>query len=79
MNLMTNTQHYPKWTAYLKDRQPKTLIVWGRNDPIILPAGAEFVKQVVPTAKLRYFEASHFALDENTDAIAEAIIETFSR
>ncbi len=79
MNLMTNIQHYPEWTAYLKDRQPKTLIVWGRNDPIILPAGAEFVKQVVPTAKLHYFEASHFALDENADAITEAIIETFSR
>ena len=34
----------------------ETLIVWGRNDPLVLPAGAEFVKQ------LRYFDASHFAL-----------------
>ncbi len=79
MNLTTNIQHYPEWTAYLKDRQPKTLIVWGRNDPLILPAAAEFVKQVVPAADLRYFDAGHFALDENADAIAEAIIETFSR
>jgi len=79
MNLTTNIQHYPEWTAYLKDRQPKTLIVWGRNDPLILPAAAEFVKQVVPAADLRYFDASHFALDENADAIAAAIIETFSR
>jgi pimeloyl-ACP methyl ester carboxylesterase len=79
MNLTTNIQHYPEWTAYLKDRQPKTLIVWGRNDPILLPAAAEFVKQVVPAAELRYFDASHFALDENATAIAEAIIETFSR
>ena len=47
--------------------------------PLILPAAAEFVKQDVPTADLRYFDASHFALDENADAIAEAIIETFSR
>ena len=39
MNLTTNIQHYPEWTAYLKDRQPKTLIVWGRNDPLILPGG----------------------------------------
>jgi pimeloyl-ACP methyl ester carboxylesterase len=79
MNLTTNIQHYPEWTAYLKDRQPKTLIVWGRNDPLILPGAAEFVKQVVPAADLRYFDASHFALDENADAIAEALIETFSR
>jgi pimeloyl-ACP methyl ester carboxylesterase len=79
MNLTTNIQRYPEWTAYLTDRQPKTLIVWGRNDPLILPAAAEFVKQVVPAADLRYFNASHFALDENANAIAEAIIETFSR
>jgi pimeloyl-ACP methyl ester carboxylesterase len=46
MNLTTNIQHYPEWTAYLKDRQPKTLIVWGRNDPLILPAAAEFVSRL---------------------------------
>ena len=66
-------------TAYLKDRQPKTLIVWGRNDPLLLPEAAEFVKQVVPTADLRYYDGGHFVLDEYADAIAEAIIETFSR
>jgi len=78
MNLTTNIQQYPEWTAYLKDRQPKTLIVWGRNDPLILPAAAEFVKQVVPAADLRFYDGGHFVLDEYADAIAEAIIETFS-
>ena len=77
MNLTTNIKHYPEWTAYLKDRQPKTLIVWGRNDPLILPVAAEFVKQVVPAADLRYFDGGHFVLDEYADAVAEAIIETF--
>jgi pimeloyl-ACP methyl ester carboxylesterase len=79
MNLATNIPHYPEWAAYLKDRQPKTLIVWGRNDPLMLPAAAEFVKQVVPAADLRFFDSGHFVLDENADAVAEAIIETFSR
>ena len=79
MNITTNIPHYPEWTAYLKDRQPKTLIVWGRNDPLILPAAAEFVKQVLPAADLRYFDGGHFVLDENAGAVAEAIIDTFSR
>ena len=78
MNLTTNIQHYPEWTAYLKARQPKTLLVWGRNDPLILPPAAEFVKSVVPSADLRYFDGGHFVLDEHVDAIAEAIIETFA-
>jgi pimeloyl-ACP methyl ester carboxylesterase len=79
MNITTNIPLYPEWAAYLKDLQPKTLIVWGRNDPIILPPAAEFVKRIVPAADLRYFDASHFVLDENADAIGEAIVETFSR
>ncbi len=79
MNLAANAQHYPEWNAYLKNRQPKTLIVWGRNDPLFVPAAAELVKQNVPTAEVRHFDGGHFVLDENADAIAEAIIETFSR
>jgi len=79
MNLTANIAHYGPWADYLRDRQPKTLIVWGRNDPLILPTAAEFVKQVVPAADLRYFDSGHFVLDENAAAIAEAIIETFSR
>jgi pimeloyl-ACP methyl ester carboxylesterase len=58
---------------------PKTLIVRGRNDPLILPAAAEFVKQVVPAAHLHYFDGGHFVLDDYANVIAEAIIETFSR
>jgi hypothetical protein len=79
MNLATNIQHYPEWTAYLKDPAAEDAHRLGRNDPLILPAAAEFVKQVVPTAELRYFDGGHFVLDQYTDAIAEAIIETFSR
>jgi len=78
LNLTTNIQHYPEWAAYLKERQPNTLIVWGRNDSLILPPAAEFVKSIVPAADLRYFDGGHFVLDEYVDAIAEAIIARFS-
>ena len=79
MNLATNIQLYPRWATYLKDRKPKALILWGRNDPLFTPAAPEFVKQILPAAELRYFDGGHFVLDEYTDAMAEAIIETFSR
>jgi len=78
MNLAANVPHYPEWNAYLKHRQPKTLVVWGRNDPLLMPAAAELVKQDVPTAEVSYFDGGHFVLDEYADAIADAIIETFS-
>ena len=43
------------------------------------PTNAESVKQAVPMAEVRYFDGGHFMLDEYSDAVAEAIIETFSR
>jgi len=49
------------------------------HDPLIPTPGADVVKQVVPAAELPYFDGGHFVLDEFADAIAEAIIETFSR
>ena len=79
MNMEANFPHYPEWTAYLKDRQPKTLIVWGRSDPLLLPAAAEFMKHVLPAADLRFFDGGHYVLDEYAGEIAEAIIETFAR
>ena len=79
MNMEANFPRYPEWNAYLRDRQPKTLIVWGRNDPFLLPAAAELVKHEVPGATVHYFDAGHFALDEHADAIADAVIETFGR
>jgi hypothetical protein len=48
MTLAKNIQHYPEWAVYLKDLQPKQLLVWGRNDPLFLPAAAEVVKRLVP-------------------------------
>ena len=78
LNLTTNIQHYSEWAGYLKKWQPKTLIVWGRNDPLILPPAAEFVKSVVPAADLRYFDGGHFVLDEYAEAVAGAIATTFS-
>jgi pimeloyl-ACP methyl ester carboxylesterase len=79
MNMSANVPHYPEWNAYLKDRQPKTLVLWGRNDPFLVPAAAEAVKLDVPTADVRYFDGGHFALDENADAFASAVIDTFCR
>jgi pimeloyl-ACP methyl ester carboxylesterase len=78
MNVTANIPHYPEWNAYLKDRQPKSLIVWGRNDPVFSSAAPEIIKQALPAAELRYFDGGHFVLDEYADAIAEAIIGTFS-
>jgi hypothetical protein len=41
----SNPPQYPKWHDYFRKHQPPTLIVWGKNDPIFPPAGAEPYKK----------------------------------
>ena len=36
----SNPPLYPEWQKYLRDNQPPTLIVWGKNDEIFPAAGA---------------------------------------
>jgi pimeloyl-ACP methyl ester carboxylesterase len=79
MDFASNFRHYPEWNAFLKNRQPKALILWGRNDPLFTPAAPEALKRALPMAKLYYFDGSHYLLDEYAEAIADAIIKTFSR
>ncbi|MBL7489994.1 alpha/beta hydrolase [Frankia sp. AgB1.9] len=74
----TNIARYPAWQAYLRELQPRTLIVWGRNDQFFVPAGAEAIHQTVTESELRFFDTSHFALEEDLVPIAQAIVDFHS-
>lgn len=76
LDYFSNVVEYPKWQAYLRSRQPRMLIVWGRNDPIFLPSGAEAYRRDVPGARLRFLDTGHFALEEDVLAIADEIRRT---
>lgn len=69
----TNILSYPAWQAYLRTHKPRTLIVWGKGDPIFLVPGAEAYKRDVPKATLQLLDTSHFALEEDSRAIAQAV------
>jgi hypothetical protein len=73
LNIPSNVALFPKWQAYLRTRQPHTLVVWGKNDPIFLPAGADAIKQDVPDASIHYYDTGHFALEEDHVDIARQI------
>ena len=78
MNMKANFPHYPEWITYLKNGQPKTLILWGRDDPFFTSAAPEVLKDALPKAVIQYFEGGHFVLDEYADEVAKAIIRMFS-
>ena len=77
-DIMSNVAHYAEWASYLTSKQPRTLIVWGENDPVFLPAAAKDIKSDVPAAKLYNYDGGHFMLDEFSREVAGKIIKTFS-
>jgi pimeloyl-ACP methyl ester carboxylesterase len=77
-NYKTNVALYPEWQAAFRRHRPKTLIVWGRNDPFFVPAGAEGYLKDLPDAKLIWLDSGHFVLDENADRVAAEIRTVFA-
>jgi pimeloyl-ACP methyl ester carboxylesterase len=69
----TNLAAYPAWQRYLREQRPATLIVWGKNDPIFLEAGAHAWKRDVPAADLHVFAGGHFLLEERAGEVARLV------
>lgn len=69
----SNLEAYPAWQAFLRKRRPPTLMVWGANDPVFVPAGARAFLRDVPDARLILLDAGHFAVEEKAVDIAKAV------
>jgi len=74
-----NIKQYPQWHQKLRQAQPPLLAVWGKNDPIFLPAGAEAFKRDVREAEVRLLDTGHFALEDHAGVIAQHILTFLSR
>src|SRR5450830_105726 len=60
----TNVALYPAIHAYFREFRPPTLILWGINDPIFLPEGAQAFLRDLPDAQLHRLDTGHFALED---------------
>jgi pimeloyl-ACP methyl ester carboxylesterase len=69
----TNVDSYPKWQAWLREKQPRLLVVWGKFDPSFELSEPEAYRRDVPNAKVHILDAGHFALDTAADEIAELL------
>jgi pimeloyl-ACP methyl ester carboxylesterase len=59
----TNVELYPEFQRFFRERQPPTLILWGRRDPFFTNAGAKAFLRDLPSAKLVFLDGSHFLLE----------------
>lgn len=69
----SNLDRYPEWQALFRAHQPRTLIVWGKNDPIFPASGAHPYKRDLTNVEFHLLDTGHFALEEYGAFIAERI------
>jgi pimeloyl-ACP methyl ester carboxylesterase len=69
----TNVDLYPKFQKYFRDSDVPVLAVWGKNDVIFVPPGAEAFKRDVKDLELHFLDAGHFALETNEVEVAKMI------
>ncbi len=72
----TNVASYPKWQAWLREKQPRLLVVWGKYDQSFDISEPEAFRRDVPSAEVHIVDGGHFALDTASDQIA-AIMRSF--
>jgi len=66
----TNVDAYQKWQAWMRQKQPRLLVIWGKYDLSFDPGEPERYRNDVPSAQVHVLDAGHFALDTAADEIA---------
>jgi pimeloyl-ACP methyl ester carboxylesterase len=69
----TNVDSYPQWQAWLREKRPRLLVLWGRYDPSFELSEPEAYRRDLPNAEIHLLEAGHFALDTAADQIAKLV------
>ena len=69
----TNVEAYPKWQAWMREKQPRLLVIWGKYESSFDPSEPESYRRDVPKAEIHIVDGGHFALDTAADQIATII------
>jgi pimeloyl-ACP methyl ester carboxylesterase len=69
----SNVKAYPKWQTWMRETQPRLLVIWGKHDLSFDAREPERYREDVPEAQVHVLEAGHFALDTAADEIAELV------
>jgi len=72
----TNVDSYPKWQAWMREKQPRLLVLWGKYESSFDSGEPERYRRDVPSAEVYVLDGGHFALDTAADEVA-ALIRAF--
>jgi pimeloyl-ACP methyl ester carboxylesterase len=69
----TNVESYPKWQAWMRETQPRLLVLWGKYEQSFDPSEPEAYRADIPDAQVHIVDGGHFAMDTAADEIAEHV------
>jgi pimeloyl-ACP methyl ester carboxylesterase len=75
----TNVENYPKWQAWIQQKQPRLLVIWGKYEASFDPSEPEAYRRDVPQAEVHIVDGGHFALDTAADEIAALVVNFMTR
>ena len=75
LDYRTNVALYPEFQRYFRERKPRTLAVWGEDDPFFIAAGAWAFQRDNPEAEVHLLDAGHFALETHVTVVAALMRE----
>jgi pimeloyl-ACP methyl ester carboxylesterase len=71
----TNVALYPEFQQFLRENGVPVLAVWGKNDVIFPPVGAEAYKRDVRDLRLELVDGGHFLSVSQTEKVGKLILE----
>jgi pimeloyl-ACP methyl ester carboxylesterase len=72
----SNVEAYPKWQSWMREKQPRLLVIWGKYELSFDAGEPERYRKDVPSAEVHIVDGGHFALDTAADQIA-ALVQGF--
>jgi pimeloyl-ACP methyl ester carboxylesterase len=69
----TNVENYPRWQAWMREKQPRLLVIWGKYESSFDSSEPESYRRDVPNAEVHIVDGGHFALDTAADEIAALV------
>jgi pimeloyl-ACP methyl ester carboxylesterase len=69
----TNVDAYPKWQEWMRKKQPRLLVIWGKYELSFDSGEPERYRGDVPNAEIHVVDGGHFALDTAADEIASLV------
>jgi pimeloyl-ACP methyl ester carboxylesterase len=75
----TNVAAYPLWQRWLREHQPRTLVLWGRYDASFETREVDNYRADLPAVRAHVLDGGHFLLDTCADEAAELCLDLLQK